>query len=569
MAQMSLVFEVLAKDRASKELDKVGDAAERTGNKGEKLKKAMGVAVKAIAAGGVAAGIAGVKLFNHGAELEAMGNKAATVFGDQIGQVNKWAKVNAAGMGLSSREVVGLAASFGDLLIPMGFTREAAAKMSTDVVGLSGALSQWSGGQTSAAQAADILAKAMLGETDGLKSLGIAISAADIEAQLLKNGTNKLTGAALAQAKATATQELIFAKSTDAQAAYASGGNKLLTAQNTLKNKLKEVYDELSVRLIPVFTRLSTWAVERGIPAAERLYKQFNDNVLPILKQVGAFVKDTLIPTLQDFGSWISRNKDVLIPLTAAFVAYKIAVIAATAATAISHFIQLTKAVGLMRAAQLQLNIAMTANPIGLVIALIAGLVAGLVIAYKRSETFRDIVNGALAAVKGAFISLASGALGVIDKLLGGYQSLAAAAGKLPGPLGAPFRAAAEAIGAARGKVQDLQSGINSLKDKNVTVQVTTIRTEIQRTIVEGQRAVGKGLQARAGGGPVSAFRPYLVGELGPELIVPRHSGYVLTADQTSGLGRGGNTYNYQVNTAATDAAGTAQYLKRLELLHG
>jgi len=38
----------------------------------------------------------------------------------------------------------------------------------------------------------------------------------------------------------------------------------------------------------------------------------------------------------------------------------------------------------------------------------------------------------------------------------------------------------------------------------------------------------------RASGGPITAGQPYLTGEQGPELILPRQSGYVLTADQTS-----------------------------------
>lgn len=46
-------------------------------------------------------------------------------------------------------------------------------------------------------------------------------------------------------------------------------------------------------------------------------------------------------------------------------------------------------------AAQWLLNAAMTANPISLVIVALAALVAGIVIAYKQSTTFRDIVNGA------------------------------------------------------------------------------------------------------------------------------------------------------------------------------
>lgn len=53
-----------------------------------------------------------------------------------------------------------------------------------------------------------------------------------------------------------------------------------------------------------------------------------------------------------------------------------------------------------MAVSQWALNAAMTANPIGLIVLGIAALVAGLVVAYQKSETFRNIVDGAFAAVK-------------------------------------------------------------------------------------------------------------------------------------------------------------------------
>lgn len=51
-------------------------------------------------------------------------------------------------------------------------------------------------------------------------------------------------------------------------------------------------------------------------------------------------------------------------------------------------------------AAQWVLNAAMAANPIGLVVIAIAALVAGFIIAYKKSETFRKIVNGVFLGFK-------------------------------------------------------------------------------------------------------------------------------------------------------------------------
>ena len=51
-------------------------------------------------------------------------------------------------------------------------------------------------------------------------------------------------------------------------------------------------------------------------------------------------------------------------------------------------------------AVQAALNVVMTANPIGLVVLAIVGLIAAFVVAYKKSETFRAIVNTAWAGIK-------------------------------------------------------------------------------------------------------------------------------------------------------------------------
>jgi hypothetical protein len=49
--------------------------------------------------------------------------------------------------------------------------------------------------------------------------------------------------------------------------------------------------------------------------------------------------------------------------------------------------------------------------------------------------------------------------------------------------------------------------------------------------------------RARAGGGPVSAGYPYLVGERGAETFIPDRSGTILTAGQTRRRGRGGDVH--------------------------
>ncbi|MBI3226633.1 MAG: hypothetical protein HYZ39_16425 [Mycolicibacterium cosmeticum] len=73
---------------------------------------------------------------------------------------------------------------------------------------------------------------------------------------------------------------------------------------------------------------------------------------------------------------------------TIALAAHRVAMVAGATAT---------KAI---TAGQWLLNAALTANPIGLVVAALAALVAGLVYAYNHSETFRKIVDAAWKGIK-------------------------------------------------------------------------------------------------------------------------------------------------------------------------
>lgn len=215
----------------------------------------------------------GKEMYGLGQELDVYDKKASTVFEGGADLVRAWADQNNEAMGLSKEKLTGLAAGFGDLLKPMGFTAEQAGKMSTEVVGLSGALSAWSGGQTSAAEVSDILAKAMLGETDGLKQLGISISQDEVNTRLARDGKDKLTGSLLAQAKATATQQLIMEKSTDAQKAWADGSMDGIKNSNTLTATFEQLKATLAEKLMPIFQRVTSWIVAEAIPFLGRLFE--------------------------------------------------------------------------------------------------------------------------------------------------------------------------------------------------------------------------------------------------------------------------------------------------------
>jgi len=287
-------------NRLQTEHDRLGNSTDTTSSRMGKafgrVAAGVGVATRAVGVGVAAAGAAALvvapKILEQGAALEALGNKSATVFEGSLGSVEAWAAANSKSMGLTQKELVGVAAGIGDLLKPMGFTAGQAASMSSEMMDLSGALSAWTGGQQSSAEVADVLTKAMLGERDGLKSLGISISEADVQARLAANGQSELTGAALEQAKALATQQLIVEKSADAQKAWSDGSMDAIKQQNATKAAIAGVkeafvqglYPALQA-LLPYVSQAAEW-LGKHLPAAFEAVRSWVQTHWPTIKQV-------------------------------------------------------------------------------------------------------------------------------------------------------------------------------------------------------------------------------------------------------------------------------------------
>lgn len=108
------------------------------------------------------------------------------------------------------------------------------------------------------------------------------------------------------------------------------------------------------------------------------------------------------------------------------------------------------------------------------------------------------------------------------------------------------FKASAEkatgATGAAKKEVDALADSLFKLPPKRevfVTIYKRTIEGDF-RAGERGQNLLDPGTDTRASGGPVTAGRPYLVGEKGPELVVPTQNAYVYPNRGGSG-GMGGS----------------------------
>jgi hypothetical protein len=333
---------------------------------------------------GLAAGItkAGMAASDHVMRLELIQNKAKTVFGDQQSLIRSWSQETAASFGLTAINLEGMSAGFADLLIPMEFTRETAAQMTMDVVGLAGAMSEWSNGTRTVEDTTRILARAMLGEREMLKDLGVDIRELDIKQRLMAKGQEELTGNMLKQARATATMELIFERSKDAQAGFANGSDTLIRKTRIMQAGLEEVAQKILLALTPAFKDIVEVIIDDFIPFIE-------DTLQPVLVDLAEDFAEILPQAIVVFKDMLEVLKipvDMLVDsfkfLDDVIVGFGVAMDNPIARAAIMTTGVAALSVGagvlLVKIAALKVALlALAANPIVLTIAALGGLAVG------------------------------------------------------------------------------------------------------------------------------------------------------------------------------------------------
>lgn len=238
------------------EVESTGKEMNKLSEIGNKLKGVLAVAFAAVAAAAVSVGAKIAEIVINSEQVE---RKFRKVFGDAAGIVDDFARNNATSIGLTANQFKSLAAATGDLLVPLGMTRGEAAKMSVEVTKLAGALAAWTNGEKDTAEVSEILQKALLGERDGLKALGISITEAELSARLLEKGQSKLTGTMLENAKATASYELILEKSKDAQNNFENGADTMAQKLTKAKAQISQVAENIANRMAPAILEAVNW----------------------------------------------------------------------------------------------------------------------------------------------------------------------------------------------------------------------------------------------------------------------------------------------------------------------
>ena len=198
-------------------------------------------------------------------------------FGGAGQSIIDFSKTTAERMGMSADQYQMMAAETGNLLQSVGLSADDAAKRTITMSERAADMGAIWG--TSTAEAMEAIDKAMMGQTKGLQKFNVKISSAEIEARAMAAGYVDAAGKVTDAGKAIAAQELILEKTANVQGAYAENSKDLGSQQDIMRAKMRDLQAEIGGKLLPIIVQL--------MQAVQPLLNFIADNIQWLLPLAG------------------------------------------------------------------------------------------------------------------------------------------------------------------------------------------------------------------------------------------------------------------------------------------
>lgn len=295
--------------------------------------------------------------------------------------------------------------------------------------------------------------------------------------------------------------------------AYNGQTTALAKLDPSMRGLVKEgaSFTELGKIMETTFGGAATAAAE----TAEGRFKRMNVAIGEAQESIGAAlipIIEKMLPYLEKLATWVGENTDLVVALGVAFGGIAAAVLVVNTAMKAWTVIQTAATV-----AQKAFNLAMAASPWVIATAAIVAIGVAIVAAYKKFEPFREIVDSIGEALKAAFTGTVDALKTAVGVYLGIYKTL--------------FNSIAKAWNNTIGKLSfKVPSWVPGIGGKGFDVP---------------------NIPELAQGGIVTAPTLALIGEAGPEAVVP--------LDRMGSMNGGGNI---TINVTGADPNAVVQALR-------
>ena len=246
----------------------------------------------------------GAAFIKAASDAEETASKFGTVFQDVEDSANSTAKALASDFGLSTKAAKKLLGDTGDLLTGFGFTGKAALDLSKKTNELAVDLASFTNFAGGAAGASAALTKGLLGETESLKTLGVAILQKDVKTEVATMKARGMRFETERQAKAYATLAIAQRQSKNAIGDFARTSKSFANQLRTFKAKLDNVSVAFGNILLPAMTKVLAKLVELA-EKFDGMSEETKEYILifagiaavigPAIFLFGAFIKSMLL----------------------------------------------------------------------------------------------------------------------------------------------------------------------------------------------------------------------------------------------------------------------------------
>lgn len=276
--------------------------------------------------------LAANKMKNLASDFEESTNKVDVAFGKSSDAIKDFSKTTLTAFGISSGSALDMAALFGDMATSMGLSQDAAASMSTELVGLAGDLSSFKNVRLDVANTA--LKAIFTGETESLKNLGVVMTQANLEAFALERGLNANLQTMSEAEKVALRYAYVMDKTKNAQGDFARTGGGAANQTRIFHESLKELGQSFGAIILPYFTKAVT-GLNQVIASFNALDENVKRNIL-----IGGGIVAAVGPALLAFSSVAKAITAIGTTLGAMAVPVAIfaAGMAATAAYVLTHW---------------------------------------------------------------------------------------------------------------------------------------------------------------------------------------------------------------------------------------
>lgn len=390
-------------------------------------------------------------------DLTEVQNVVDTTFSESSSQIDSWSKTALNAFGLSELQAKQFNGTMGALLKSSGIAGDSLVSMSENLSGLSGDFASFY--NLPIEESFEKIKSGISGETEPLKSLGINMSVANLQAYALSQGITK-SYQSMNQAEQTQLRyNYLMSVSKDVQGDFNKTSSSFANQVRIAQTNLSQMGAAIGSKVLPylnnmllifnsgglskIGTVLSS-AFDKGISAIsslkpnvealwsslvkftqvsglDKVWNLFNPGQVFDTVQIGL---KNILDGFNGVVSFVSNNfstiKTTIEGVAIGLTAYRIALMAVTVQQKAAMIIEaLNKAwwvatgvMGAMRSgmslaaiAQIELNAAMSANPIGLITIAIAALIGVGILLYKNWDSISTFFGKVWTNVKATFMN--------------------------------------------------------------------------------------------------------------------------------------------------------------------